>query len=80
MSDTDTLYFTDETGGEDGLIVTIDDETNILTFEWDPDTHPRWNYLQELGEKGITQMLMDHCQQILSEHETKDLHDPESSS
>ena len=67
MSDTDTLYFTDEAGGEDGLIVTIDDETNILTFEWDPDTHPQWNYLQELGEEGVKELLMDYVQRTLEE-------------
>jgi hypothetical protein len=74
MSDTDTLYFTDEAGGEDGLIVTIDDETNILTFEWDPDTHPQWNYLQELGEEGVKELLMDYVQRTLEEtlYETTD--------
>ena len=74
MSDTDTLYFTDEAGGEDGLIVTIDDGTNILTFEWDPDTHPKWNYLQELGEEGVKELLMDYVQRTLEEtlYETTD--------
>ena len=67
MSDTDTLYFTDEAGGEDGLIVTIDDETNILTLEWDPDTHPQWNYLQELGEEGVKELLMNYVQRTLEE-------------
>ena len=74
MSDTATLYFTDEAGGEDGLIVTIDDETNILTFTWDPDTHPQWNYLQELGEEGVKELLMDYVQRTLEEtlYETTD--------
>ena len=67
MSDTDTLYFTDEAGEEDGLTVTIDDETNILTFTWDPDTHPQWNYLQELGEEGVKELLMDYVQRTLEE-------------
>jgi hypothetical protein len=67
MSDINTLYFTDEAGGEDGLIVTIDDETNILTFTWDPDTHPQWNYLQELGEDGVKKLLMDYVQRTLEE-------------
>ena len=74
MSDTDTLYFTDEAGGEDGLIVTIDDETNTLTFTWDPDTHSQWNYLQELGEEGVKELLMDYVQRTLEEtlYETTD--------
>jgi hypothetical protein len=67
MSDTDTLYFTDENGGEDGLIVTLDDETNNLTFTWNPDTHPQWNYLHELGEDGVKELLMDYVQRTLEE-------------
>jgi hypothetical protein len=65
---------------KDGLVISIDDETNTLTFEWDEETHPQWNFLHDLGEDGVTEMLFAHCQQILSEHETKDLHDPEPSS
>jgi hypothetical protein len=69
-----------EQSEKDGLTVTIDDETDNILFEWDEETHPQWNFLHDLGEEGLTQMLMEQCQQILSEHETKDLHDPESSS
>lgn len=69
-----------ERSEKDGLVVIIDDEANLMTFEWDDETHPQWNFLHDLGEEGVTQMLMDHCQRILSEHETKDLHDPEPSS
>jgi hypothetical protein len=36
--------------------------------------------LHDLGEEGVTELLMNYCNQVLSEHETKDLHDPESSS
>ena len=69
-----------EQSEKDGLTITIDDETDNILFEWDEETHPQWNFLHDLGEEGLTQMLMEQCQQILSEHETKDLHDPESSS
>ena len=69
-----------EQSEKDGLTITIDDETNNILFEWDEETHPQWNFLHDLGEEGLTQMLMEQCQRILPEHETKDLHDPESSS
>lgn len=65
---------------ENGLVIIVDDEANLLTFEWDDETHPQWNFLRELGEDGVTAMLMAHCNQIISEHETKDLHDPGPSS
>ena len=69
-----------ERSEKDGLVVIIDNETNIITFEWDDETDPQWNFLRELGEERVTEMLMDYCKQVTSEHETKDLHDPESSS
>ena len=69
-----------ERSEKDGLVVIIDDEANLMTLECDDETHPQWNFLHDLGEEGVTEMLLAHCQQILSEHETKDLHDPEPSS
>jgi hypothetical protein len=69
-----------EQSEKDGLVITVDDEASSFLFEWNEETHPQWNFLCDLGEEGISRMLMDRCQRILSEHETKDLHDPESSS
>jgi hypothetical protein len=69
-----------ERSEKNGLAVIIDDETNLITLEWDNETHPQWNFLHDLGEEGVTELLMNYCNQVLSEHETKDLHDPESSS
>jgi hypothetical protein len=69
-----------ERSEKDGLVVMIDDETDTLTFEWDDETHPQWNFLRELGEEGVSALILERCQQTLSEHETKDLHDPEPSS
>ena len=66
-----------ERSEKDGLVVSIDDETDLITLEWDDETHPQWNFLRDLGEEGVTEMLMDYCKQALSEHETEDLHDPE---
>ncbi len=66
-----------ERSEKDGLVVSIDDETDLITLEWDDETHPQWNFLHDLGEEGVTEMLMDYCKQALSEHETEDLHDPE---
>ena len=75
MSDTKV-----ERSEQNGLVVIIDDEASLMTLEWDDETHPQWNFLRDLGEDGVTEMLIDYCNQVLSEHETKDLHDPEPSS
>ena len=69
-----------ERSEKDGLVVIIDDEANLMTLEWDDETHPQWNFLRDLGEEGVTELLMGYCKQVISEHETKDLHDPEPSS
>ena len=69
-----------ERSEENGLVISIDDETDTLTFEWDEETYPQWNFLRELGEEGITELIIDYCNRVISEHETKDLHDPGPSS
>jgi hypothetical protein len=61
-----------ERSEKDGLVVMIDDETDTLTFEWDDETHPQWNFLRELGEERVAEMLMDYCKQAIFEHELKD--------
>jgi hypothetical protein len=38
-----------ERSEKDGLVVIIDNETNIITFEWDDETDPQWNFLRVLG-------------------------------
>ena len=69
-----------ERNEKDGLVVIIDDEANLITLEWDDETHPQWNFLRDLGEEGVTELLMDYCRLLLSEHETEDLHDSGPSS
>ena len=60
-----------ERSEENGLVVIVDDEANLLTFEWDDETHPQWNFLRELGEEGITELIIDYCNRVISEHEPK---------
>jgi hypothetical protein len=69
-----------ERSEKDGLVVIIDDEANLITLEWDDETHPQWNFLRELGEEGVTELLIDYCKRVISKHETKDLYDPGPSS
>lgn len=46
-----------ESSTEAGLTIIYDDETGILTFEWDENTHPEYNYLKELTSDDFSAML-----------------------
>jgi hypothetical protein len=53
-----------------GLIVTFNDENNSINFEWNPETHPRWNIIKEWGTKGLLKVLTDAANETL-ESETR---------
>lgn len=46
-----------ESSTEAGLTIIYDDETGILTFEWDENTHPEYNHLKELTSDDFSAML-----------------------
>lgn len=60
---------------EDGLLITYDEESNLLTFEWNEETHPQYNYLYLLTEEKFSQMLKEHCERLDGIQETADLQD-----
>ena len=60
---------------EDGLRITYDEESNLLTFEWDENTHPQYNCLYCLTEERFSQMLKEHCERLDALQETSDVHD-----
>ena len=55
-----------ETSSDNGLTVTIDDETNIITLDWDPETHPEYNSLQDLSSEEFCQLLLDYAEKIIN--------------
>ena len=50
---------------ENGLIVTFNDENNSINFEWNPETHPHWNIIEEWGTKGLLKVLTDAANETL---------------
>ena len=48
---------------QDGLLVTYDEETGSISLEWDPDTHPEYNYLEDLTSEEFFSMLLDYAEQ-----------------
>jgi hypothetical protein len=49
-----------ETSTDHGLTVSYDEEAGIISFDWDPVTHPEYNYLEELTEDDFSKMLQDY--------------------
>lgn len=48
----------------DGLLVSYDEEADILTFSWDEHTHPKWNALESMSHDAFKQSLLsyaEHC-------------------
>lgn len=52
----------------DSLKVNYNDETGLITLEWDPEDS-RWNWLATLTEEEINSMIMEHARQSLEESE-----------
>lgn len=53
MSDTRT--------GE-GLTVTYDDESLTFTFDWNPETHPEYNFLENMTSNELIKMITDYLE------------------
>ena len=53
------------TSKENGLIVTFNEESSSIDFEWNPETHPHWNIIKEWGTKGLLKVLTDAANETL---------------
>jgi hypothetical protein len=52
-----------ESSSGEGLTVTYDEETLTITFDWDPETHPEYNFLSSWTAQDLTQMLTEYLNQ-----------------
>ena len=44
----------------DGLSVSYDEEKGVISFDWDPETHPEYNYLEGLTAEELVNMVLDY--------------------
>lgn len=58
-----------ESSGDDGLTIIYDEDTSCLTFEWDNETHPEYNFLNLLTPEELTKTLMDYLHRLEAENE-----------
>ena len=49
-----------ESSSKAGLTTIFDDATNTITFEWDEETHPQYNYIKELTPETFSVMLQQY--------------------
>lgn len=49
--------FYNETVEDDGLSITVDEETDTITFSWNEDTHPQWNFLKNAGKEELIKFM-----------------------
>ena len=53
-----------ETSLDYGLTVTFDDETNTITLDWDPETHPEYNIFEDMTSEEFCKILFEYAEQI----------------
>lgn len=54
-----------DTSSDYGLTVTFDDETNIITLDWDPETHPEYNIFEDMTPEEFCKILLEYAEQII---------------
>ena len=58
-----------EPSGDEGLTIIYDEDTSSLTFEWDNETHPEYNFLNLLTPEELSKTLMDYLHRLEAEDE-----------
>lgn len=50
---------------EDGdLKVSYDEENGVITFDWNEETHPEYNFLHLLAPEELSKMLLDRLEML----------------
>ena len=53
-----------ETSSGAGLTVTFDDETGIISFEWDEETHPEYNFIKDFTDESFATMMRNYMESL----------------
>ena len=53
-----------DTSTDHGLTVIYDEEAGMVTFEWDNETHPEYNYLRDLTEDGLADIVQNYLKKL----------------
>jgi hypothetical protein len=58
-----------ESRSDEGLVVTYDEESLTFSFDWNPETHPEYNFLEEMTSSELLKMLTHYLE--LTDEKTK---------
>lgn len=47
-----------ESSSDSGLTVIYDEESGVITFDWDESTHPEYNYLADLTAENFADLFL----------------------
>lgn len=56
---------------KDGLSISVNEETDEITFRWDCETHPEWNYLQEVSKEDLIKKMCEYFEVELNKEMQK---------
>lgn len=61
-----------ESRSDEGLVVTYDEESLTFSFDWNPETHPEYNFLEKMTSSELIKMITHYLE--LTDEETKQQH------
>ena len=50
---------------QDGLTIICDEGASFISFEWDTETHPQWNYIQDLTNEEFVDLLLKQANKVI---------------
>ena len=54
-----------ESNTENGLTVSYDEEQGMITFDWDEETHPEYNWLTKVTPDQLMDGILNYCNDII---------------
>lgn len=53
------------------LSITFNEETNTVTFEWDSNTHPEYDFVRDLTSEGLAEICNHYLKKLNNEKAEK---------
>lgn len=57
---------------EDGLRIYVNEQDLTITLDWDPETHPKWNELQNIPEEDLIKRIVAMAEEGLKKESAEE--------